>query len=1172
MFVYLSKKIALPNNLKINCVQWNLENDWIAVGGEDGLLKILQLEIVDKEKNKSTGISNLSMNQTLEGHTGPVQIIAWNEQYQKLTSSDDTGLIIVWTLHRGTWYEEMINNRNKSIVKGIAWTYDGQKICIVYEDGAVIVGSVDGNRIWGKELKKLGLSCVQWSPDSKYILFGIRNGEIHLYDDDGLFSMKLKIQCLPSIQIIVHIAYVHWYNGKNGYYCDNCPVLAIAYQSGHVQLMRNQHDDDPIILDTGMHATKCQWNPDGSILAIIGSTVVLGDTKETNIIQFFSPLGEHIRTLKLPGSSVADCSWEGHSMKIAMAIDSSLYFANIHANYKWCYFSNTVVFSSKNNKQSETVVTFWDLKNNESYQKTVKSLLSVSSYKDHCVLATEIDNSITQYSLMICNSLTTVIDCKYMDLKPMWVSMNNTYVFAASQENFIMWHYLTPKSRSSMFKINGSRFKKERLYHVDDTPSGVAEVIQDLDKNFEESSIAQPTKDPICCITCSDKILLIGRRSGIIQRYTLPQVALIQRLILSSKPQCMALNCNSSKFSVIDCTGALSIIALHKDIKENFGITKEENGNDRRDVWDMKWASDNPHYLAVMEKTRMYVLKDGSPEEPITSSAYIADFENLEIKGILLDDVVKSQNELSLEYVVNYEIKSLRDTRQLLQKVGISEATSFIEKNPHPRLWRLLAEAALRKMNLSIAEMAFVRRNDYAGVQLIKKLSDLQNDQMKKALMESYFRNFDGAENLYLKLDRRDLAIALREKLGDWFKVVELMKTGSITSDSQLTKAWFNIGEFFMDRRQWEAAKEYFLKANCCEKLIICYQYLEDYEALESFMSVLPEKHPLLQKIGEIFLNVGMCFQAVDAYFKFGDIQLAIEVCTKLNQWDRALQLSNQYSVNINVNQLFDTHINQLLQKGRTLDTIKLYRKAERYLEAAELLFELTEQQKLKNAPLLLLKKMYVLVGFLMEDYMYATKNSRFKSSGINTVVSVGIDSIRNIKLLDNPWHYAEAYHILMLSQFLLINGNTESALHCSVRLRNYNDVLNPQQVYSIIAVCAISCNAFETASKAFTELETLKTDNQKDFENITMRLFSINEPKDSQNKNAKCSNCSVAMPLWNTKCDECNYQNIVCMRTGHLINSINDAWQCNICKHFTLLSEMIPQNICPLCHSLSKT
>ena len=29
---------------------------------------------------------------------------------------------------------------------------------LVYEDGAVIVGSVDGNRIWGKELKNVTLA------------------------------------------------------------------------------------------------------------------------------------------------------------------------------------------------------------------------------------------------------------------------------------------------------------------------------------------------------------------------------------------------------------------------------------------------------------------------------------------------------------------------------------------------------------------------------------------------------------------------------------------------------------------------------------------------------------------------------------------------------------------------------------------------------------------------------------------------------------------------------------------------------------------------------------------------------------------------------------------------------------------------------------------------------
>ena len=36
---------------------------------------------------------------------------------------------------------------------------------------------------------------------------------------------------------------------------------------------------------------------------------------------------------------------------------------------------------------------------------------------------------------------------------------------------------------------------------------------------------------------------------------------------------------------------------------------------------------------------------------------------------------------------VDLEIKSLRDTRELLDKVGIQDAYQFIEDNSHPRLW-----------------------------------------------------------------------------------------------------------------------------------------------------------------------------------------------------------------------------------------------------------------------------------------------------------------------------------------------------------------------------------------------------------------------------------------------------------------------------------------------------
>ena len=67
----------------------------------------------------------------------------------------------------------MINNRNKSFVADLKWSPDGNKICIIYDDGAVIVGSVDGNRLWGKDYK-YRLAFIEWySFKSINILFEV---------------------------------------------------------------------------------------------------------------------------------------------------------------------------------------------------------------------------------------------------------------------------------------------------------------------------------------------------------------------------------------------------------------------------------------------------------------------------------------------------------------------------------------------------------------------------------------------------------------------------------------------------------------------------------------------------------------------------------------------------------------------------------------------------------------------------------------------------------------------------------------------------------------------------------------------------------------------------------------------------------------------------------------
>jgi len=56
----------------------------------------------------------------------------------------------------------------------------------------------------------------------------------------------------------------------------------------------------------------------------------------------------------------------------------------------------------------------------------------------------------------------------------------------------------------------------------------------------------QATADPICCLAASEKALVIGRESGSLQRYSLPQVALTNRYTLNCRPYKLAINCNTT--------------------------------------------------------------------------------------------------------------------------------------------------------------------------------------------------------------------------------------------------------------------------------------------------------------------------------------------------------------------------------------------------------------------------------------------------------------------------------------------------------------------------------------------------------------------------------------------------------------------------------------------------
>uniref|UniRef100_A0A8I5QZ86 WD repeat-containing protein 35 n=1 Tax=Papio anubis TaxID=9555 RepID=A0A8I5QZ86_PAPAN len=1130
MFFYLTKKISIPNNVKLKCVSWNKEQGFIACGGEDGLLKVLKLE-TQTDDAKLRGLaapSNLSMNQTLEGHNGSVQVVTWNEQYQKLTTSDENGLIIVWMLYKGSWYEEMINNRNKSVVRSMSWNADGQKICIVYEDGAVIVGSVDGNRIWGKDLKGIQLSHVTWSADSKVLLFGMANGEIHIYDNQGNFIMKMKLSCLVNVTGAISIAGIHWYHGTEGYVEPDCPCLAVCFDNGRCQIMRHENDQNPVLIDTGMYVVGIQWNHMGSVLAVAGFQKAAAQDKDVNIVQFYTPFGEHLGTLKVPGKEISALSWEGGGLKIALAVDSFIYFANIRPNYKWSYCSNTVVYAYTRPDRPEHCVVFWDTKNNEKHVKYVKGLISITTCGDFCILATKADENHPQFVLVLCNSIGTPLDPKYIDIVPLFVAMTKTHVIAASKEAFYTWQYRVAKKLTALEINQITRSRKEgreRIYHVDDTPSGSMDGVLDYSKAI------QGTRDPICAITASDKILIVGRESGTIQRYSLPNVGLIQKYSLNCRGYQLSLNCNSSRLAIIDISGVLTFFDLDARVTDSTGqqVVGELLKLERRDVWDMKWAKDNPDLFAMMEKTRMYVFRNLDPEEPIQTSGYICNFEDLEIKSVLLDEILKDPEHPNKDYLINFEIRSLRDSRALIEKVGIKDASQFIEDNPHPRLWRLLAEAALQKLDLYTAEQAFVRCKDYQGIKFVKRLGKLLSESMKQAEVVGYFGRFEEAERTYLEMDRRDLAIGLRLKLGDWFRVLQLLKTGSGDADDSLMEQANNaIGDYFADRQKWLNAVQYYVQGRNQERLAECYYMLEDYEGLENLAVSLPENHKLLP-------------------------------------WNKAVELAQNHSMK-EIGSLLARYASHLLEKNKTLDAIELYRKANYFFDAAKLMFKIADEEAKKGSKPLRVKKLYVLSALLIEQYHEQMKNAqRGKVKGKSSEATSALAGLLEEEVLsttdrftDNAWRGAEAYHFFILAQRQLYEGYVDTALKTALHLKDYEDIIPPVEIYSLLALCACASRAFGTCSKAFIKLkslETLSSEQKQQYEDLALEIFTKHTSKDNRK------------PELDSLMEGGEGKLPTCVATGSPITEYQ-FWMCSVCKHGVLAQEISHYSFCPLCHS----
>jgi WD repeat-containing protein 35 len=232
----------------------------------------------------------------------------------------------VWVKQsNNTWVEEMINSRNKSVVKDLRWRSDGEEICIAYEDGTVILGTAEGARLWAKDVGSR-LSLVEWSPHGQQLLFAAANGPVLIFNRQGV---RVGAVALPGGAPVAEgeppappagarVVALEWYDGAEGVPYSDGATLAVALSSGVLLLLRSAEDEAPLVVNTGTRALiGAKWNSNGTFLAALGRRLGEGG-KEQSAVQFYTPHGRLVHTLAAPAGATS-LAWEGGGLRLAVS-------------------------------------------------------------------------------------------------------------------------------------------------------------------------------------------------------------------------------------------------------------------------------------------------------------------------------------------------------------------------------------------------------------------------------------------------------------------------------------------------------------------------------------------------------------------------------------------------------------------------------------------------------------------------------------------------------------------------------------------------------------------------------------------------------------------------------------------------------------------------------------
>ena len=1182
MYCTLIKKVNVTKSDKLTKISHNKLTNLIGIGGTNGFVQVVNLDI--------TSQNQLTSKQTLESHSSEITLLRWNDQFNKLTTCDSSGVIIVWRLNNNVWETEMINNREQSYVTDLKWSNQGHYLCFIYEDGHAIVGTVEGNRSWGNDIRN-SLYLIEWSPDDNNILLASKNSNIIILTAMGQQLGELIIE--PSL-FNVQISSLSWWSN---YISDSRNItlkkhLMLAFKNGTVALYDNEDDRMPFIIKTNLFdVNKAEWNLGGDVFAISG---MIKEEDNKCGVSFYSSKGEFIKVLKAPEPIIC-FSWDARGTKIALETQNTIYFGLVKPKYKWCFFSNTLVYSYLSESDHHTLV-FWDIKNEKINYKYVKNMIDICAKSPFCLITAQISEN--NYLLILSNSIGSPIDNKIINIEPVFIALNNTHAVVSNGHYVYLWQFrgienerkrgrnddknIIIQGQEISINLLTKKMMRELTFFIEDIPN-----MNDV-YNYETFNANRRTNDPITAVCLTDNYLFITCASGKANKYNLMSLTTITKYNFDEKMIKIGLSPQGQYLWAISEYNMLSIWDTEKQHKKYMG---EKLEFEKKDVWSVLW-SDNKNTdsmkdelsFVFLEKNKLNIIKNLEPEEVLACNGYLADFSDLIITAVKLEDLMFKPYDSNFkveDIVIQTETRNLRDLREHIKaKMPMEDIYKFVEQNPNRKMWELLAKHALFLFDTATAEKAFTHMNDYMGLDFIKRLKTIDDDNLKRAEISQFFNDYDTAEETYNNADRKDLSINMRLKLGQWDRVINLMNDKGVVDENNMKIAYSNSADQYMDEKDYEKAEEFYKKANNNEGLINVWFATEEFDKASNFIERIPEQNEFLLFMGEKFETYGLCDEAVNCYLRYGDVKKAIDTCVLMNKWNLAVELAEKNNF-FQIEGLVNKFGSILMEKGKKMDLVELYRKSHRHTEAAKILIKIAEDLKELNASPITLKKIYVVAALEMESFKTRlidaqitniTQQTVKNTTTLDTLITSDLSNVSD-KTLNNPWKGAEAYHFYMLCQSQLYQNKYKEALKTALRLVLYEKELGAKEVYRLISLSAFLNQNYQHCSKALSTLENLpnltKVQRQK-YKDLAVHIFMMNEPKNHNEFFVKCPNkkCGSEVSEFSIDCKSCGSNFSPCVYSGQSI-MMKGYYKCKRCKHKCLESEIYnkPIKFCPLCH-----